>query len=211
MRYTVLLLISLVACSPQQKAGDYITLHNTRIYFEEYGRGTPLLLLQGGGINRSTKDFATCIPELSRYYRVIAFDTPGQGKSELADSLSYELLTEYTSSFIDQLKLDSAYVIGFSDGAIVGLLLAERRSDKVKKVIAVGANNGITAVLPPGMDLVLLLLFLSTNGRRGTRMLSKSMLKCYQEILRSFMMIRIRCGMLLNIFRMLFLKRSIFQ
>jgi pimeloyl-ACP methyl ester carboxylesterase len=132
--------------------GEYVTLYNTKVYYEEYGQGTPLLLLQGGGITRSIKDFSMTIPELSKSYRVIVPDTPGQGRSELADSLSYDLLTGYTSLFIDSLKLDSVYVIGFSDGAIVGLLLAEQRPNKIKKVIAVGANNGIRAVLPPGVD-----------------------------------------------------------
>ena len=150
MRYIVGLLIFLVASC--DKPGEYITLHGTKIYYEQYGSGAPLLLLQGGGINRSAKDFSQCVPELAKRYRVIIPDTPGQGRSELADSLSYDLLTAYTSSLIDELKLDSVYVIGFSDGAIVGLLLAEKHSDKVKKVIAVGANNGVSAVLPPGID-----------------------------------------------------------
>jgi pimeloyl-ACP methyl ester carboxylesterase len=149
----------LTTCSPARDKidygsnnGQYVTLHNTKVYFEEYGKGTPLLLLQGGGITRSIKDFELCIPELSKHYRVIAPDSPGQGRSELADSLSYELLTTYASLFIDSLKLDSVYVVGFSDGAIVGLLLAEKRPDKVRRVIAVGANNGVSAVLPPGVD-----------------------------------------------------------
>ncbi len=130
----------------------FINIAGTKIYLEEYGDGPPLLLLQGGGIDRSSKDFSASIPELARHYHLIIPDTPGQGKSELADSLSYQLLTEYTSMLIDSLKLDSTYVMGFSDGGIVGLLIAEKRPDKVKKVIAVGANNGIRGVLPPGID-----------------------------------------------------------
>lgn len=87
-------------------------------------------------------------------YRVIAPDTPGQGRSEQTDTLSYSLLTNFMSQLIDSLKIDSAYVMGFSDGAIVSILLASRRADKIKKVIAVGANNGARGVvLPPGLHL----------------------------------------------------------
>jgi pimeloyl-ACP methyl ester carboxylesterase len=58
------------------------------------------------------------------------------------------------SQLIDSLKIDSGYVMGWSDGAIVSLLLADRRADKIKKVIAVGANNGIRGfVLPDGFPL----------------------------------------------------------
>jgi pimeloyl-ACP methyl ester carboxylesterase len=134
--------------------GRHININTRKIYFEEYGQGIPLLLFSGGGLNRSIKDFEKCIPDLSKHYRVIAPDTPGQGKSEQTDSLSYNLLTDFMSQLIDSLKIDSAYVMGLSDGAIVSLLLAKNRPDKIKKVIAVGANNGTRGfVLPEGFNL----------------------------------------------------------
>lgn len=133
--------------------GRRIIINNKKIYFEEYGQGTPLLMFSGGGLDRSIKDFEKCIPELAKHYRVIAPDTPGQGRSEQTDTLNYNVLVECMSQFIDSLKLDSAYVIGWSDGGITGLLLAEKRSDKIKKVIAVGANNGLRRAIPPGIPI----------------------------------------------------------
>ncbi|HTE31635.1 MAG TPA: alpha/beta hydrolase [Chryseolinea sp.] len=118
--------------------GKYISIFNKKIYYEEYGKGMPLILLQGG--MGSIEDFALCIPELSKHFRVIAPDTPGQGRSELADSMSYELMAEYISKLIDLLKLDSAYVMGWSDGGNTGLILGSNRPDKIKKVLASGAN-----------------------------------------------------------------------
>ncbi len=88
--------------------GKLVSIHNTKIYYEEYGKGMPLLLLSGGGMHRSIKDFEKCIPDLAKHYRVIAPDTPGQGRSELPDSLTYEVLTEFMSHLIDSLKIDSA-------------------------------------------------------------------------------------------------------
>lgn len=123
--------------------GKYISIFNTKIYYEEYGKGTPLILLQGGmgGI----EDFSLCIPELSKHFRVIAPDTPGQGRSELADSMSYPLMAEYISNMIDILRLDSAYVMGWSDGGNTGLILGNNRPDKIKKVLASGANYKLSA------------------------------------------------------------------
>ena len=131
--------------------GKYVTILDKKIYYEEYGNGAPLILLQGG--MGSIEDFSLCIPELSKHFRVIAPDTPGQGRSELADSMSYQLIAEYFSKMIDLLKLDSAYIMGWSDGGNAGLLLAESRSDKVKKVLAVGANYNIVDFLPPNTDM----------------------------------------------------------
>ncbi|RYY29836.1 MAG: alpha/beta hydrolase [Chitinophagaceae bacterium] len=134
--------------------GKHISINNTRIYFEEYGQGTPLLLLSGGGINRSIKDFGECIPGLAKRYRIIAPDTPGQGRSEETDTLSYAILTELMSRLLDSLHVDSAYVMGWSDGGIVSLMLADKRPDKIKKIIAVGANNGMRGfALPDGFLL----------------------------------------------------------
>jgi pimeloyl-ACP methyl ester carboxylesterase len=156
-----LILLFFAGCKIDDSRGEghsvnsrYIEINGKQIYFEERGKGIPLLLLSGGGLNRSVNDFEKCFPELSKFYRVITPDTPGQGKSEQTDSLSYQLLSDIVSQLIDSLRVDSVYVMGLSDGGIVALILAEKRSDKIKKVIAVGANNGTPGfVLPPGFTL----------------------------------------------------------
>ena len=52
----------------------------------------------------------------------------------VTDALAYD-------DFIDQLKLDSVYVLGWSDGGNSAYILAYDRPDKVKKVIVSGANS----------------------------------------------------------------------
>jgi pimeloyl-ACP methyl ester carboxylesterase len=118
--------------------GQYVSIFKKKIYYEEYGTGAPLILLEGG--MKSIKDFSLCIPELSKHFRVIAPDDPGQGRSEMLDTMTYDLLAEYVSKLIDILKLDSVYVIGWSDGGIAALILSVRRPDKIKKVLVSGAN-----------------------------------------------------------------------
>ncbi|HRH51229.1 MAG TPA: alpha/beta hydrolase [Panacibacter sp.] len=133
--------------------GKYLSIFNTKIYYEEYGKGIPLILLEGG--MGSIEDFSLCIPALSKKFRVIAPDMPGQGRSQLADSMSYQLLADYISKLIDLLKLDSAYVIGWSDGGNTALILANKRPDKIKKVLVSGANytlSGIPSMLNDTTD-----------------------------------------------------------
>ncbi len=126
--------------------GKYVMIFSKKIYYEEYGSGTPLILLEGG--MKSISDFSGCIPELSKHFRVIAPDDPGQGRSEMLDTMTYDLLAEYVSKLIDLLKLDSAYVMGWSDGGIAGLILAAKRPDKIKKLIASGANYTRSGLIP---------------------------------------------------------------
>ncbi|MFK7001743.1 alpha/beta fold hydrolase [Flavobacterium oreochromis] len=130
--------------------GKYLQIQGTKIYYEEYGSGTPLLLLHGGFGNIA--DYSSIIPELAKKHRIIAADAPGLGKSEYPkQKLSYQLLANYQSELIDQLKLDSLYVLGWSDGAVTGLLLAKKRPDKVKKLIVSGANYKANAAKDTNM------------------------------------------------------------
>ncbi|MCF0073031.1 alpha/beta hydrolase [Dyadobacter sp. CY261] len=132
--------------------GKYLNIQETKIYYEEYGEGTPLLLLhQGLG---SIENVGDIIPELSKHFRVIAPDAPGHGRSEQADSLSGALLADYCSAIIDQLKLDSLYVMGWSMGGNTALLLAANRPDKVKKVVSGGSNTKSSGLTQEGRDLL---------------------------------------------------------
>src|SRR6267142_2344625 len=126
--------------------GKFQPVNGIRLYYEEYGKGAPVLLIHGG--LSSIKDVAAIIPALSKEFRVIAVDCPGQGRSEQADSLSYQLMADYFSKMIDQLKLDSVYVIGYSDGGNVALLLAADRPDKVKKAVAFAAAANTSGYIP---------------------------------------------------------------
>ena len=58
--------------------GKYLTIKDTKVYYEEYGKGTPLLLIHGAfeGIIH----FQNGIPLLSKKYRVIITDAPGLGR-----------------------------------------------------------------------------------------------------------------------------------
>jgi pimeloyl-ACP methyl ester carboxylesterase len=126
--------------------GKYVMAGKTRIYYEEYGKGAPLLLLHGGF--GSIHDFQKVIPELAKNFRIIAVDSPGHGKSQQADSLSYQLMASLFSKVIDELKLDSAYVLGWSDGGNSGLILAADRPDKIKRLAVSGANATTDGIAP---------------------------------------------------------------
>ena len=132
-------ILTLAQVSYGSNNGKYLTIRGTKVYYEEYGKGTPLILLHGGF--GSIDYFQKCIPILAKQYRVIVPDAPGLGRSEYANSrLNYQVLANYNSKLIDLLKLDNVYVIGFSDGANAALILAKNRPDKVKKLVAAGAN-----------------------------------------------------------------------
>lgn len=120
-------------------AAKYISTRGVKFYCEIYGKGEPLLLIHGN--SGSMKDYKYQIPYFSRYNKVITIDSRAQGKStDYGDSLSYEMMADDFNAVLDSLHIDSAYVIGWSDGGINGLLLAMRHPEKVKKLAETGAN-----------------------------------------------------------------------
>lgn len=119
--------------------GKYLTVSNIKVYYEEYGKGTPLLLLHGG--LSTIKGLAPIIPGLAAHYRVIAIDAPGQGRSEQMEVLSFKGMAAIYAQMIDALQLDSAYVYGFSVGGITALHLAASNPAKVKRTIVHSAVN----------------------------------------------------------------------
>jgi pimeloyl-ACP methyl ester carboxylesterase len=119
--------------------GKYVSANGIKLYYEEYGDGPPLLLLHGN--SESIQSFKLQIPELAKYYKVLAVDTRGQGKStEDGKTYSYDLFAEDMNAFLNYLKLDSVNIVGWSDGGNTGLIMAMTFPKKVKRLITMGAN-----------------------------------------------------------------------
>jgi len=120
-------------------AGKYAGVNGIRLYYEEYGKGAPLLLLHG---NRgSIADFSKQIGEFSERFRVIAVDSRGQGaSSENGLPYSYQLFAEDINALLGSLHLDSVYILGWGDGGNTGLIMAMKYPKKVKKLAVMGAN-----------------------------------------------------------------------
>jgi pimeloyl-ACP methyl ester carboxylesterase len=125
--------------------GRFLNVNGLKIYFEETGRGTPLLLLHGFG--RSNEDWKPYIKELSKSNRVIAIDLPGHCRSDLMDT-SDEYLHKQAANqiitFINLLKLDTVNIIGFSSGAMIGLHIITLKPTLVNKIILVSGQTSFS-------------------------------------------------------------------
>ncbi len=130
-------------------AGKYYSIRGIKMYCEVYGSGKPLLMIHGNG--GSISAFSHNIPYFADKYKVIALDSRSQGKStDLRDSLSFEMMADDEAALLDSMHIDSAYVLGWSDGGINALLLAMRHPKKVIKLASTGANlwPDSTAIIP---------------------------------------------------------------
>jgi len=122
-----------------EAVGNYVELNGAKIYYQEYGKGEPLLLVHGNG--SSIKSMKNQIEYFKSKFRVIIADNRGHGKSELkTDSLTYIQIAKDLSGLSNHLKLDSLNIIGWSDGAILGLQMGIYNDLNIKRIVAMAGN-----------------------------------------------------------------------
>ncbi len=122
-----------------KEAGKYIKINGTKLYYEEYGTGEPLLIIHSCGTDIKAMEYQ--IDFFKNNYRVIAVDSRGQGKSTLnTKKLTYDLMAKDLEELVKYLKLDSINILGWSDGGIIALKMGINNNVSVKKIITMGAN-----------------------------------------------------------------------
>ena len=123
-----------------KEAGNFKKINGISLYYEIYGTGRPLIFLHGnGGSIRSSR---AKIEYFKKYFKVIAIDSRGHGKSidTTSKQLTYVQMANDIKVLLDSLNIDSAFVSGQSDGGILGLLLAINFPGKISKLATFGAN-----------------------------------------------------------------------
>jgi len=162
------------------KVGKYYDIRGFKMYCEVYGSGQPLLIIHGN--SGSIRDFTYQIPYFSKNYKVIIADSRAQGNSaDPGDSLTYEMMADDYAALLDVMKIDSAYVIGWSDGGINAVLLTLRHPEKVKKMAITGTNiiPDTTAVPQEIWNMVKPVLF-ALKIKKDKTPVEKNSLKLYR-------------------------------
>jgi len=117
----------------------YLPLNGVDLYSEEAGAGDPVLLLHGGFC--SLESLRAQSDALASDHRVLAFERAGHGRSaDIEGEYSYARGVSDAVAYLDALGVDSAHVIGYSDGGIIGLLLALEHPHRVRSLVAISAN-----------------------------------------------------------------------
>lgn len=122
--------------------------HGSSIHYTVFGEGRPLLMLHGG-LSRSLSWFGQ-VPELSKHgFQLILLHSRGHGDSELGQAeLSYRTMAADALSVLNDRHIKKADILGWSDGANTGLLMASLFPDRVNRIISISGNykpEGLTA------------------------------------------------------------------
>ena len=147
-----------------------IHVNGIDLWYEQTGTGPPALLLHGNG--ESHKIFGILTKTLSASYTVYALDSRDHGQSGKSRELDYDIMTEDTVCFIHALNLKKPLLIGFSDGGIIGLMLASRYPELLSKLIVSGASTKPDAI-KTGWLRLFKLIYLVTRDKKFRLMLTE--------------------------------------
>ena len=119
-----------------RSGGAYVDVDGVQTYYEVTGDGDPVILLHGGMCAAETWDAQ--VTALAARYRVHVPERFGHGRTpDIEGPITYENMARHTIGFMEALGLQSAHLVGWSDGALVGLLVTLRRPGLVGKLVLI--------------------------------------------------------------------------
>ncbi|WP_417308954.1 alpha/beta fold hydrolase [Devosia sp.] len=144
-------LTALEAAAPSLPVPDetlQVPVDGASIWCARFGAGPAVLLLHGG--HGHSGNFAYQVPALTAAgYRVVTIDTRGHGRSTRdARPFSYRQLAADALAVLDHLDIDRAAIVGWSDGAVTGLLAAMANTERVAGLFFFACNVDETGTRP---------------------------------------------------------------
>jgi len=125
---------------PEPASQGYVEHDGARIWYADYGVGSPVFLLHGGLGNSGNWGYQ--VPALVKAgYRVIVIDSRGHGRSTRDEQpYSYDLMASDLSAVMDRLQIEKAALVGWSDGACTALVFASKNPARTAGVFFFACN-----------------------------------------------------------------------
>ena len=130
---------------PSAAQSGLAPVNGIKIWYATFGRGEPVILLHGGLANSNY--WGLLVRALAPKYRVIVMDSRGHGRSSRDDRpYGYDLMASDVIALMDFLKVPKVAIVGWSDGAILGLDIAMHHPERLSRLFAFAANSDPSGV-----------------------------------------------------------------
>jgi pimeloyl-ACP methyl ester carboxylesterase len=125
---------------PVSNDQGYVEHDGARIWYASHGSGAPVILLHGGLGHGGNWGYQ--VPVLiENGYRAVVIDSRGHGRSTRDERpYTYELMASDVLAVMDELKIDTAGFVGWSDGAVISLIVADKAPARVASVFFFACN-----------------------------------------------------------------------
>lgn len=116
----------------------YFENQGAKLYFEENGQGKPLIFLHGASWDMH--QWKRQVEHFSSSYQVITLDARGHGKSSLPPGkVSPNIFWQDVVAMMDFLSISKAIICGLSMGGHVAIQVAIYASERVERIVLIGA------------------------------------------------------------------------
>ncbi len=133
-------------------------------YYEIHGFGEPVVLI--GGLGADTFLWFRQIPELSKQFKVVAFDTRGAGESDKpVEPYTIRMFADDTAGLLNALQIEKANIVGASLGGLIAQQFVLAYPHMVRRLILSDTGFGGPHMAKPSLLDVIPALF--TMRRSG--------------------------------------------
>lgn len=133
-----------------------IDIDGVSVFYETEGDGEPIVLLHGGLADNST--WAAQFAGLSPHRRVVAPERQGHGHTaDRPGPLTYQAMTDHTVHFLEALGLGPVDLLGWSDGGMIGTLIAVEHPELVRTLTVTGSGFSSAGYVPGAMEALIAL------------------------------------------------------
>jgi len=130
---------------PKAAQSGYAPVNGVKVWYAVFGHGQPVLLLHGGLANANY--WGHQVRALQRHYQVIVMESRGHGRSSRnQEPYGYDLMASDVVALLDHLGIKKTAIVGWSDGAIIGLDIAMKHPERVSRLFAFAANSDPSGV-----------------------------------------------------------------
>jgi len=129
-----------------------VQVNDIEIYYKVIGKGYPFILIRG--LSSSLDSWPQYnIEQFSRFFKTILFDNRGAGRTSIPEGkYSSKLMASDTIGLMDALKIEDAYLLGYSMGGCIAQEIAINHPNRVSKLILAsswcGPSHGIVTPVP---------------------------------------------------------------
>ena len=119
------------------------TPDNVKLYYEDVGRGTPILF-----VHEFASDHRGWEPQMrhfGKHYRCVAYSARGYTPSDVPsdpNTYTYQHVMRDAVAVLDHLKIDSAHFIGLSMGGYTSIQVALNYGGRVRSLVLAGTGSG---------------------------------------------------------------------
>jgi aminoacrylate hydrolase len=111
-----------------------VSIGDAELYYEESGRGEPLLLVPG--LSGQGSFWGPQVADFSRDFRVVVHDHRGAGQSTHSRiAYSVEQMADDVLRLMDAMKIEAAHFVGHSTGGAIGQVIALDHPRRLRSLV----------------------------------------------------------------------------